>query len=52
MEELVVECDVSIARSRDVVSLIAAVIAVLWDTEVANLVGRLDTGWESIGWPL
>ena len=44
IEDVVLECDVSMARRRDVVSLSVAVIAVLWATEVASLVGRLDVG--------
>ena len=51
MEAVVLECDVSIARRRDVVSLRAAVIAVFWAMEVASLDEMLDVGWDSIGWP-
>ena len=44
----VVEWDVSMARKREVASLTAAVIAVVWATEVASMVGRLDTGCDPI----
>ena len=52
MEVLVLELVVSNACSCEVVSLIVAVIAVLWATEVDTLVGRLDIGWVKMGCPL
>ena len=52
MEVLVLELVVSSAFSLDVVSLIAAVIAVFWAAEVDTLVGMLDMGGGTIGCPL
>ena len=42
----------SMALRREVVSFMAAVIAVLWAIDVVTLAGRLDTGWVEIGWPV
>ena len=52
IEDVVLVLVFSSALRCEVVSLMAAVIAVFWATDVDTLEGRLDMGWKGIGWPV